>query len=131
VRKTCFRHLDSSLLVEHPVELVLVSLFDYLEERMVQEIDSKQLDQDNNPDSLLLDKIVMVPSSKSCFAWKVQNGYRQVINAPARTTDALPQQISQMGVYHQYANVAEVYDRPTSHCGMNANPWRAALVLVV
>jgi hypothetical protein len=133
VRKTYFRHPSSSLLVDDPVELLsmLVSPFDYLVETMVQEIDSKQLDQDNNPGSSLPDRIAKVPNSRNYFAWKVQNGYRQVINGPAQTTDALPQQISQMGVYDQWLYVAEVIDRPTSHCGMNANPWRAALVLVV
>jgi hypothetical protein len=131
VRKTSSRHPNLSLPVDYPVELLSVSPFDSQVEMMVQEIDSKQLDQDNNPDSLLLDMIAMVPNSRSYFAWKAQNGYRQVINGLARTTDAQPQQISQMGVWYQSLYAAEVHECPTSHCGMNAVPWRAALVLVV
>ena len=111
--------------------MVWVSPFDYPVERMVQGIDSKPLDQDNNLDSSLLDMIVMVPNSRNYFVWKVRNGYRQVINGRARTTDALPQQISQKGACHQCLYLSKVLDKPTSRCGMNAGPWRAALVLVV
>lgn len=65
---------------------------DCLLELMGQESDSKQQDQDSNPDSSLLGMNAK-ENWRSSTAWKVQSGYRQVINVRARKSGGLPQQI--------------------------------------